>query len=235
MIENCVPLPDNGLECDENCESLKDDVSKLLLKIDAFALSNEVSFGSLLRSLSTKLGLTFDTAIFESQRTMGIKNCQDISALEHKVHKVMEKVGNQLGINVSLHDLPNYYKVSTSKYKKKPLRRDQAFYSMCKANITSVLDSSIVPFCPSEWYDGNDGQIGKENPYLNNLDSFCSGGVKNLTRANLPAIMKAMKFAYHLATIDDLEELYDMMKKGNLPYAMKPNSDTNKYRDSIEF
>ena len=162
---------------------MRDKVIKFLVKIDAMSLFPNHFFGTLLRQLSINLGITFDNSRY-SGKDRKISFCQDISNLEHSVHKVLNKMANQMGINVSLLDLPKYYKVSTSYQKQNPLRKDQPFYSLCSANISTFGNSKFLPFCPLDWYHGSKEYITK-NPYNDKPESFCSGGINNCLKASL--------------------------------------------------
>ena len=233
FIQEFVPETSEDLICDEDCDEIKEQVLKFIVKVDAMTIKGSIPFGSVLRQFSTDLGLTFDTEEFRVGRTRKVDNCPKISPLEHKIHQVMLQIAKQMGLNVSLHDLPDFYKISTSFFIKNELRKDQPVYSLCSAGITTLNNDKNLPFCPQSWYESS-ANTPTKNPYLDHPGTFCSGGVNKLTKANMTSLMKLMKFAFHLATIDDFRTLYDLMAKTNIPYNLRPFEDTIKDSKTLE-
>ena len=74
------------------------------------------------------------------------------------------------------------------------------------------------------------------NPFLENPDALCSNGMISMVGTNLTSISLVMKFANHLAEMQDIELLYKITKQANLPYKMVALGDyvsTLKYPNSI--
>ena len=136
------------VSCDALCESKRIQLQKLLLVIEATAMKKQWRLGSILRHYSSKIGILFKNSYFSSNDRL-TKSCEEVTSVEQKIHQVMKTLGLSIGINVSLHDIPNFYKVSTSARINPERLKDQPLFSLC----TSGWNWGItLPYCPSSWY-----------------------------------------------------------------------------------
>lgn len=146
-------------EClNTTCLEIKLKVNKFFVKVEMLSIPATLGLGTLLRLFSRQLGPSFDDIemphYLEFNRTCN----HQISDIAKKVHEVMLALGLSMGLQVSLHDLPNFYKDSTiyangyiELYQHYPL------FSYCqKEDLSSVsfgTRNDSMPHCQHYWYD----------------------------------------------------------------------------------
>ena len=191
------------------------------------ALKTPIRFGSLLRMFSSKLGHTFGNEKSATSKIRSLSNCIKLNKTERNIHEVMTRMADKFSLkNVSLHDMPNFLKLATSKFKYFELIKSFPLYSICQHKNEFDFDRGHVTLCPDQWYkkEGVNGPLKlSQNPYLDLPGSYCAGTSAKITGTDLSVFMKIMKFAKHLHNQGDVKELYDTMKSiDDLPYQLLP-------------
>ena len=204
--------------CAKICLQNQRPLKRLFLKIDAMGYKKETGIGTILRYISDKMAFMFGNFEFFNIANRRITKCDDIAKTEEIVHKTMLKLALKIGLNVSLHDLPNFYKVFTSKFKLPDLVKNQPFYSYCNSNLN--FSSDKFPFCPIFWYKMKSYEMTR-NPYIDHPGSICTGKLNEYAGRNMSAILIVMKFAYHLSNIEDIKSVYNLVKNINFPYKLQ--------------
>ena len=237
FIYNFVPESKENVECKKDCLKLKNKVLILLFKAQVLGFNSRMGFGTYLRQNAKLLGITFDSEDVIKNSNLNINLCKKISIVEHLYHGLMTKVGQSLGMNISIHDIPNLFQVEPPRLEEDHPRKDYPFYTLCSYShlpefvYTDVNGNQYLPSCIRQWDEIIETSNKSEhNPYVRIPNLFCSGGTTNITGSNLHAIMLVMKFAYHVASHEDFKNTYKLIKGLNLPYEMIDLAEDSKFK-----
>lgn len=204
----------------QNCTEISKGLHKFLLIAEAmFRVKIKDGFGTFLRTMSPLLGLTFDSESMAIGKNRNEELCNKMTRFEQRFHEMMAKISEGFGLrNVSVYDLPNFYKILPSQFENPELRRTYPMYTICNR---SLAENKFMPSCPQYWKKFFENGI--DNPYESRKGEYCGGKVPEITGNNLTAIMEVMKFAYHLASNEDYMHLFGLLKELKLPYDMIGN------------
>lgn len=103
-------------ECDDQCQQLGKRISiffEATSKVLSEAYDNHL--GTTLRKNAALIGTTFSNPRIE----LTLDLCHQINGVESMIHEVMLQLGSSMGLNVSLLDLPKFFKSMSTKEKGK--------------------------------------------------------------------------------------------------------------------
>ena len=167
-------------------ESVRFRLQKFHIKVRTLGIKRNLRLGTLLRQYSDKLGITFDHAHMKKRKNRDGSNCQKLHLIEKKIHQFMLEIGKLFSLNVSLHDIPSFYKVLTYHKIKDEFRFSSPIFTFCQ---NSEIFEHHYFHCPSIWYDQKSKMITK-NPYKDRDKHTCKGTNAQVAGNNLTSIMK---------------------------------------------
>ena len=237
FIQKYVPKSNQTFECNLNCNELRKKADIYFFKVEIMRIKASIGFGTFLRQNSKFLGISFDNENTYVTKNTWRKLCADLQPLEHHFHETLVESGKALGFNISLFDIPSFFKVSPNYIYEEELRQTYPLYSFCKNDHLKSSKSHrlALPSCKVPWAAiMKDSQIPERHP-RNQLpiDDFCNNGTQRLFGSpvkQLPMLMLIMKYAYHLATYNDTMMIFEKLKN-KLPYRVVDLPEKFRYID----
>ena len=116
--------------CNSDCQESKKAIQKLFVKAEVLSGLYRVKLGSLLRQISSQIGITSSNERISYFINDDWNQCKEINDIETLIFETMKKVALQYGLEASLKDIPNvfgYVDVASIKKSFYPM------YSLCNA------------------------------------------------------------------------------------------------------
>ena len=225
FIRSTIPKSNLTLKCTQNCDEFDEKILRFLFKADALKMGYKQKLGTFLRQHIKHLGFTFDNEdVSDGPPVNGklrySKFCKEISQAAQNLHELLIEATNFMNFesNISIYDLPSFFKVNGGYMVDEESRSSYPFYSMCKLFEAEVNMPNKLPSCTKAWNKVLKKSNNSKDHPINSLDSnnYCLKNVQEITGMSLRNIMEVMKHAYHLGNHADLTKIYENIQNNQL-------------------
>ena len=196
--------------CDESCENLKSKAYKFLLKVDTLKGVSRIRFGTILRQSSLSLGESFKNSIFKNSLS-GRMECSKINEMEVKIHKILDSLKQTFNTNLSVIDLPNFFKISSIYTQTMEYTKSIPYYTICGLENKEIYEGKMK--CKSHW---KFTVFRKDEPSV--FRDVCIKDIQELQGQNLTSIFFILKIAYHLGSFENLKLLHSAASNSDIIY-----------------
>ena len=220
FIKMFVPKTNSTVPCSSNCKDLYEKVRILLFKVHVMKKDQTMGygFGTLLRNFAPMLGISFDFENMNVQSNRKISFCK-MPLAEQNFHHLMREIGSLLGVEASLFDFPNFFKVSSDAKEEGEPRLTYPLYTLCeKQNQIPYTQDDYLSSCSTNWAS----VIDKSNVSM--LNNYCGIDSSGLHGSDLAKVMKIIKFASHKFSKEDVEDFFSLLNGSSIRYPLTKSS-----------
>ena len=144
LVKSELDLDGKVENCTKNCDENRVELQKLFIKSHHLKMRSQINFGTLIRQMSDKLGITFSNA--KMTYWTSTKDCSRIGLIENRIHEILVIVSRSIGLKGSLYDIPNVFK--RSGFETEERKRNYPMYSVCNSGIEM---GSFFQICSKIW------------------------------------------------------------------------------------